>query len=316
MSMPSRRSPAKGSSSSPLTNKFRECECVNEVFTDIDGNKFYSGVVLGGVTVQLGSFVQVVLENDDDDDDEAYAYCQILAIYDDIAKGEGVYVEARWFLEPFEVHDIRKKLNIEILDNELFESDGLDDIPAGSIKQLITIKDYKRDSDKRDRVSDTSYFICRYMESSATNSIQKVSLNHILERGMDLSAYRHAYVSHLETCNDIHSTSIDRYSVALRQLHISVIPDSLPCRTEHKEQIESYIKKQINASMNSDKNIDPPMYISGMPGTGKTATVLASIMALKKSLKQETAKCIVAHSLTHSLTHSLKLTDSLTHSLT
>ena len=299
--MPSRRSPVKGSGESPSKSKFRDCECVNEVFVDIDGNKFYTGVILGGVTVQLGSFVQVLLENDDDDDDdEAYAYCQILAIYDDMAKGDGVYVEARWFLEPFEVHDIRKKLNIEILDNELFESDGLDDIPAGSIKQLITIKDYKRDSDKLDRVSTNSYFMCRYMESSATNSIQKVSLNHILERGMDLSAYRHAYVSHLETCNDIHSTSIDRYSVALRQLHISVIPDSLPCRTEHKEQIENYIKKQINASMNNDKNIDPPMYISGMPGTGKTATVLASIMSLKKSIKQELPKCIAL--FTRSLT--------------
>ena len=51
----------------------------------------------------------------------------------------------------------------------------------------------------------------------------------------------------------------------------------LPCRTEEQIIIENYIKKglETNGCYNS-------LYISGMPGTGKTASVIASIKKLYK----------------------------------
>ena len=51
----------------------------------------------------------------------------------------------------------RKKLGLELLDNELVESDVLDDIPAGSICALIDIKPLTA----KPTSSSSCHFICR-----------------------------------------------------------------------------------------------------------------------------------------------------------
>ena len=63
--------------------------------------------------------------------------------------------------------------------------------------------------------------------------------------------------------------------MAIRNLHVSVLPDFLPCRTEQREKIQNSIREAI-----VERNLTRALYISGMPGTGKTATVVASIRAL------------------------------------
>ena len=43
----------------------------------------------------------------------------------------------------------------------------------------------------------------------------------------------------------------------------TVLPDTLPCRTEQKEKIMAYLRDGIAKGGNVR-----PLYISGMPGTG------------------------------------------------
>ncbi len=59
----------------------------------------------------------------------------------------------------------------------------------------------------------------------------------------------------------------------------------LPCRAKEQNEIESFIKKGLETS-----GCYSSLYISGMPGTGKTASVLASIKKLTKLSKRKQLK--------------------------
>ena len=91
--------------------EFGECEYASpSIFSDLDGRQFFSSVRVHNKLVSIGDLVQVVLEGDDDhaaagggdnhNDGGGFAYCQVLAIYDeqDSEQGDGVKFEARWFV--------------------------------------------------------------------------------------------------------------------------------------------------------------------------------------------------------------------------
>ncbi|CAC5419585.1 ORC1 [Mytilus coruscus] len=64
---------------------------------------------------------------------------------------------------------------------------------------------------------------------------------------------------------------------ARARLHVSAVPDSLPCREKEFEDIFSFVESKILDGTGGC------MYISGVPGTGKTATVHEVIRALNKA---------------------------------
>lgn len=64
---------------------------------------------------------------------------------------------------------------------------------------------------------------------------------------------------------------------ALMKLKLWSIPSTLSCRTSEYLQIETYIKRQILCDGEGSG-----LYISGMPGTGKTTTVRQIVKQLKQ----------------------------------
>uniref|UniRef100_A0A1B6LMD1 Origin recognition complex subunit 1 n=1 Tax=Graphocephala atropunctata TaxID=36148 RepID=A0A1B6LMD1_9HEMI len=79
--------------------------------------------------------------------------------------------------------------------------------------------------------------------------------------------------------------SDERFEDALdktrKQLHISTIPKSLPCRDSEFAQVKSFLLRKIEHAAGGC------MYISGVPGTGKTATVHAVIRTLQQEVSEE-----------------------------
>ena len=102
----------------------------------------------------------------------------------------------------------------------------------------------------------------------------------MLRRGLTYSHYGYAYEGYWETVFG-GDRATDHFSIAIQRLHISVIPDSLPCRVFERDSIETYIRNAIQG-----QGITHPVYICGVPGTGKTATVLATINSLKKEAER------------------------------
>lgn len=74
-------------------------------------------------------------------------------------------------------------------------------------------------------------------------------------------------------------TPTDRLESAKSHLQLSWVPSHIPCRDEEHRQIEQYLRNSIQQKGNGS-----PLYISGMPGTGKTATVREVIADLQSEL--------------------------------
>ena len=156
-----------------------------------------------------------------------------------------------------------------------------------------------------------SHFLCRFIVLEGSSALQPIQMSHIFARGVGLSHYRYAYTNYLASLpvSDVRSTARNnastnsrgeeasrgsggtgtasgssdikdesmQYSEAIRKLHVSVLPSKLPCRSDERNEIYAMLHKSITNRDDGSK----PIYLSGMPGTGKTATVLATINELR-----------------------------------
>jgi hypothetical protein len=269
---------------------FLHCDVNEKDCVHVDtkqGKKFYTMVRVLDLTVKVGDIVRVKLK------DDAYpdACCQVLAVFED-ENARNTQLEVRWFKRPAELsNQHRKTLQPELsrsgafLENELVETMVLDDIPVGSIIEKVELRGY--DQARKRKAEDTagpeagtpcSVYYLRFFEMKGTVTMQMVSMRTLYARGMKMSHFRYAYKdAGLVDAPDalIASVPTDKFSVAIRKLHVSVLPNELPCRTLQRETIQSAIREAI-----VDSNLTRALYISGMPGTGKTATVIASMRSL------------------------------------
>ncbi|KAH8370647.1 hypothetical protein KR093_004425 [Drosophila rubida] len=69
--------------------------------------------------------------------------------------------------------------------------------------------------------------------------------------------------------------------LAREQLHVSVVPKSLPCREKEFDNIYSFLEGKIQDQCGGC------MYVSGVPGTGKTATVTGVIRTLQRLVTKD-----------------------------
>lgn len=73
----------------------------------------------------------------------------------------------------------------------------------------------------------------------------------------------------------------NEYDRVCASLQLTAVPDVLPCRDKERNQITDYL---INGIQNNGSSSS--LYVSGMPGTGKTATTLEVIRTLKSAAFQ------------------------------
>ncbi|KAJ2384049.1 Origin recognition complex, subunit 1 [Coemansia sp. RSA 2611] len=70
------------------------------------------------------------------------------------------------------------------------------------------------------------------------------------------------------------------YEVARQRLHVSAVPETLPCREDEFAEIYGHLYNTI------EERNSMCMYISGVPGTGKTATVHEVIRTLQENAEE------------------------------
>ena len=121
-------------------------------------------------------------------------------------------------------------------------------------------------------------------------------------RAADLSEFKDLYEKYedstgvLDAADECDSSRFSLYSQAIRSLHVSVIPGTLPCRSLEKDKILSFLREGIRRGGHMR-----PLYISGMPGSGKTACFLAALRTLQEELQkaQKTALKQAKYDSTH-----------------
>lgn len=77
----------------------------------------------------------------------------------------------------------------------------------------------------------------------------------------------------------------NEYDEACSKLQLNSIPKELPCREKEIKKITHYLSSGL-----SHKGSSSSLYISGMPGTGKTATTLEVIRNIIEQRKAGSKK--------------------------
>lgn len=86
----------------------------------------------------------------------------------------------------------------------------------------------------------------------------------------------------LRHVNTRDESTMTPYALARERLHVSAVPESLPCREDEFLNILGYVESAIQEATGTC------VYISGVPGTGKTATVLEVIRHLQQQAEEQT----------------------------
>lgn len=74
----------------------------------------------------------------------------------------------------------------------------------------------------------------------------------------------------------------NHYDLLLNRLQLNYVPENLPCREDKKRVIREFIESGLR-----NRGSSTSLYISGMPGTGKTATTLEVIKKLNEDRKNK-----------------------------
>jgi len=73
------------------------------------------------------------------------------------------------------------------------------------------------------------------------------------------------------------SKAVNSMTEAQQRLHVSAVPESLPCREDEFAEVYTYLDTKLKEGLGGC------YYISGVPGTGKTATVMEVMRCLQAS---------------------------------
>lgn len=97
--------------------------------------------------------------------------------------------------------------------------------------------------------------------------------------------------------NTKHQRLLDQYSRAISRLQLHAIPKSLPCREQERAVVYKLLRNALDTRSDEAESVSPRssgghqggapvVYISGMPGTGKTATVREVVNALQAEARR------------------------------
>ncbi|GAB5373424.1 hypothetical protein AAMO2058_001750500 [Amorphochlora amoebiformis] len=248
----------------PITHADYEWNLMFEWGESAKGKRNYKSFALDGVEYQLGDTVEVEGAGD-------ITYIAIIeSLYEDpYGKKWGSF---RWYYTPEETmygrleHHLPKEVFISCLVNE----NDLQTVKSKCrVMNLENFKKFEKKSKRRKRKS-TAVYICRQRYNMETGEYRPMidDAEAQEEDSLDSTGPRPRRTITSDT---------DNFTKAAIALQLSSVPETLPCRSEERQQITSFVEGGIRQGR-SDKGL----YISGMPGTGKTATVLQVVRNARK----------------------------------
>lgn len=200
----------------------------------------------------MGDFVSVLVAGN------KYSVACVESIWQE--KTGELRFEARWFEQ-----DTKNNL----LENEVLETDSMDDCDIDCINGFVKIvqqEDYCSEGEEE------NYF-CRHFYASDLRVTRQSTLwsgnPGVLSKRLE----------HLSTEKNI--SDLDGFESASKRLQSSAVPSTLPCREDERQMVMDFLSTHLGDGGGG------ALYISGMPGTGKTATVREVVRTLQANQTYE-----------------------------
>ncbi|KAI8339651.1 P-loop containing nucleoside triphosphate hydrolase protein [Chlamydoabsidia padenii] len=172
------------------------------------------------------------------------------------------------------------------------DSDQDDDMDTFSISSSSSSDDNPSDSSssESDQPRPTKKLLSTLPSRKRSESIRKLTRGPPSKRKLAAASKRSvrrvnsslSSITPLRKVQTGDTTSLTSYELARERLHVSAVPDSLPCREDEFDEISGYLESALQEGTGTC------IYISGVPGTGKTATVLEVIRGLQYRSEQDT----------------------------
>ncbi|KAM7343467.1 origin recognition complex subunit 1 isoform 2-T2 [Cochliomyia hominivorax] len=175
-----------------------------------------------------------------------------------------------------------------IVEKRIFKDDEIISTPKRSKAKKSTIID-KEDNDKKITVEEATpkkatLKTPNKSRRSNTKSVESETQCTPRTASQKLKMIRAGEIKpSLKARNILSEGFVDKseLQIARECLHVSVVPKSLPCRENEFKNIYTFLEGKIQDQCGGC------MYVSGVPGTGKTATVTGVIRSLQKKVSED-----------------------------
>lgn len=177
------------------------------------------------------------------------------------------FVDILWFYRHNETANLRKKLKQKVDENEIFlqNTDAVwDPMPVASINEKVQVYIKQEYNELKDDVKEL-FFCSRQWNDSKRHLRALPNFETTIEIYIKKKQEREMKSKKKKKQSKKKQSD---YQKATSRLQLSYIPKKLPCREEQYNILKRFLKDAIIKEGHGSG-----YYISGMPGTGKTATV-------------------------------------------
>ena len=151
---------------------------------------------------------------------------------------------------------------------------------------------------RQQRIYHQDSFVCRYLFLESASSLLKINVSEAFHRALDCSRYRNIYKDLIvgEGLASRYASYNDIFAQAIRRLDLSFTPKHFRFREAESEAVQKFIRSGVLANGGRKS-----LYVSGLPGTGKTATTVAAVQKLQSdptcpSFRFTVINCLKLHS--------------------
>ena len=239
---------------------FPEPDFVGEYRLGTDQNQYYSAVNCEGTIIRLNDSV-LVLTDEKQNIRKDFMYCAKIMKFWRTPEDKRI-AKVNWYWRREEVPPDSRNF---LLQRELLLSEKTDEIPVDSIKMPITVYDSPEplgtDANKTSEVLTNVFFCNRAFLVSRHEFIALSTINRLMKQAED-------YVENVEGTSP--------YDLARAKLQLNYV------RTVAGRKLERIRLKEAIKSFLNRKGLGACLYISGVPGTGKTLCVKEVMKELAK----------------------------------
>ena len=151
---------------------------------------------------------------------------------------------------------------------------------------------------EQQRIYHQDSFVCRYLFLESASSLLEINVSEAFHRGLDFSRYGNIYKDLIEGDGlaSRYASYNDIFAQAIRRLDLSFTPKHFRFREAESEAVQKFIRSGVLANGGRKS-----LYVSGLPGTGKTATTVAAVQRLQSdptcpSFRFTVINCLKLHS--------------------